>query len=140
MEQKTEKDILNVIKKANTSFLATIDGEGFPNMRAMLVPRKMVGIKEFWFTTNTSSNKVRQIQKNNKACIYFFDKKLLYHGVMLLGTAEVCTDEASKKEIWHFGDTMYYKQGVTDPDYCVIKFTAVKIKYYHAFKQEEFEV
>ena len=140
MEQKIEKEILNVIKKTKTSFIATVDEGGFPNMRAMLVPRKIIGLKEFWFTTNTSSNKVKQIGKNNKACVYFFDKKFLYHGVMLIGTAEVCTDQESRQAIWQFGDTMYYKKGVTDPDYAVIKFRAQKIKYYHAFKQEEFEV
>ncbi|MDR0850575.1 MAG: pyridoxamine 5'-phosphate oxidase family protein [Christensenellaceae bacterium] len=140
MEQKTEKQIMDVIKKSKTSFLATVDEQGFPNVRAMLTPRKIVSKKEFWFTTNTSSNKVKQIGKNSKACVYFFDKKFMYHGVMLLGVAEVCTDQESRKEIWKFGDTMYYKEGVNDPDYAVIKFRAQKIKYYHAFKQEEFEI
>ena len=37
-------------------------------------------------------------------------------------------------------DTMYYPQGVTDPDYCVLKFTAVKGRYYSNFKSEDFEV
>ena len=32
----------------------------------------------------------------------------------------------AKQMIWLEGDTMYYPQGVTDPDYCVLKFTAEK--------------
>ena len=35
--------------------------------------------------------------------------------------------------LWQEGDTMYYKEGVTDPDYCVLKFTAVKGRYYSNF-------
>ena len=35
-----------------------------------------------------------------------------------------------KREIWRAGDTMYYKQGVTDPDYCILKFTAIKGRHY----------
>ena len=39
---------------------------------------------------------------------------------MLRGTMEVLTDSASKEMIWQEGDTMYYPEGVTDPDYCVL--------------------
>ena len=40
---------------------------------------------------------------------------------MLKGIIEVLEDKESKEMIWQFGDTMYYKKGVTDPDYCVLK-------------------
>ena len=109
-------------------------------MKAMLKPRKRNGIKEFWFTTNTSSMRVAQYRKNPKACIYFYDRMFMYHGAMLVGTMEVLEDPVSKEMIWQRGDTMYYKQGVTDPDYCVLKFTATKGRYYSAFKSESFEV
>lgn len=33
---------------------------------------------------------------------------------------------------------MYYKQGVSDPDYCVLKFTAVKGRRYCDLKTESF--
>ncbi len=35
---------------------------------------------------------------------------------------------------------MYYKEGVTDPDYCVLRFTAFKGRYYSNFKSEDFEI
>jgi hypothetical protein len=38
------------------------------------------------------------------------------------------------------GDEMYYPNGVTDPDYCVLKFTAQNRRYYSKFKSENFEV
>ena len=38
---------------------------------------------------------------------------------MLTGTMEVLQDDKTKQEIWRTGNTMYYKQGLTDPDYCV---------------------
>ena len=40
---------------------------------------------------------------------------------MLVGTMEVLTDQESKNSIWKKGDTMFYKGGVTDPDYCALK-------------------
>ena len=59
---------------------------------------------------------------------------------MLRGTVEVLTDEESKRMIWHEGDEVYYAQGVTDPDYCVLKFTAQSGRFYKDFKSERFEV
>ena len=59
---------------------------------------------------------------------------------MLKGTMEVLHDSASKEMIWRQGDDMYYPKGVTDPDYCVLKFIAQNGRYYSNFKSENFEV
>lgn len=40
-----EKTIGNMIDKQTVSFIASIDEDGFPNMKAMLQPRKREGIK-----------------------------------------------------------------------------------------------
>ena len=64
----------------------------------------------------------------------------LLQGVMLRGTMEILTDSTSKEMIWQEGDTMYYPEGVTDPDYCVLKFTAFSGKYYSGFKSEDFTI
>ena len=133
------KTIGNLIDKASVSIISSVDEEGFPNSKAMLPPRKREDIKHFYFTTNTSSMRVRQYFHNPKACIYFFDKRF-FRGVMLRGTMEVLHDSASKEMIWKEGDDMYYPKGVTDPDYCVLKFTAQSGRYYSHFKSENFEV
>ena len=59
---------------------------------------------------------------------------------MLIGTMEVLEDAESKEMIWQDGDTTYYAQGVTDPDYCVLKFTAISGRYYSDFKSETFKI
>ena len=135
--QKIEK----FIRKRKISFVCSIDNENFPNVKAMLAPRKIVGIKEFYFSTNTSSMRVKQFRENPNASIYFYRKGLIkYTGVMLVGTMEVLTDQKIKNDIWRKGDTLFYKQGVTDPDYCVLKFTATKGRYYCDLATESFVV
>ncbi|WP_334308561.1 pyridoxamine 5'-phosphate oxidase family protein [Lacrimispora sp.] len=129
----------NLIDKQGVSFISSLDDDGFPNTKAMLPPRKRDGIKTFYFTTNTSSMRVSQFRKNPKACIYFCDKRF-FRGVMLKGTVEVLEDAASKEMIWQEGDTMYYPQGVTDPDYCVLKFIAQTGRFYANFNSENFLV
>lgn len=118
----------NMIDKTAVSIISSVDEAGFPNTKAMLPPRKRDGIKHIYFTTNTSSMRVKQYTDNPKACVYFFDKRF-FRGTMLKGTMEVLHDKISKKMIWLDGDQMYYPKGVTDPDYCVLKFTAQNGRY-----------
>lgn len=137
---KTRQQLMTFIEKQKTAFLGSVDEDGFPNMKAMFAPRKIDG-NCFYFSTNTSSMRVKQYRNNPKASVYFFNKgRFRYEGVMLIGTMEVLEDEKIKKEIWCTGDTMFYKQGVTDPDYCVLKFTAVKGRHYCDLKSESFTV
>lgn len=129
------------IDRQNVSFIGSVDGEGYPNMKAMLKPRKRNRLKEFWFSTNTSSMRVKQYLENPNACIYFYRKGLIkYTGIMLTGKMEVLTDSETKNMIWKKGDTVFYKGGVTDPDYCVLKFTASEGRYYCDLKTESFKV
>ena len=139
MMRNAEQTIGNLIDKQGVSFISSVGDDGFPNMKAMLPPRKREGIKIFYFTTNTSSMRVSQYRANPKACIYFYDKRF-FRGIMLKGTMEVLEDLASKEMIWHEGDTMYYAKGVTDPDYCVLKFTAEAGRYYTNFSSENFVI
>lgn len=139
MMRNIQQTIGNLIDKQSTAYIASIDERGYPNLRAMLAPRKRINIHTFYFTTNTSSSKIKQYHDNPKASIYFCDRRF-FRGVMLLGTMEVLEDAASKEMIWQESDTMYYKEGVTDPDYCVLKFTATSGKYYSNFSTEEFNI
>lgn len=134
-----EQTIGNIADKQRTAFIGSIDENGFPNIKAMLQPRKREGIKVFYFTTNTSSIRVAQFKQNDHACIYFCDNRF-FRGVMLRGKMEVLTDAVSKEMIWRDGDTEYYPEGVTDPDYCVLRFTAFSGRYYSNYHSEEFSI
>lgn len=129
------------IDKQKVSFICSLDNEKYPNLRAMLKPRKHNGLKEFYFSTNTSSMKVKQYRDNPKASIYFYHKGLIkYTGVMLKGKMEVLTDQETKSQLWRKGDILFYKKGVTDPDYCVLKFTATSGRYYSDLRTESFDI
>ncbi len=129
------------IGKQKVCFICSIDDENYPNVKAMLSPRKRIGLKEFYFSTNTSSMRVAQYRNNPNASIYFYHKGLIkYVGVMLKGKMEVLTDQETKNMIWEKGDTMFYKKGVIDPDYCVLKFTAESGRYYCDLKTESFDI
>lgn len=134
-----EKTVGGMADKAKTAYISYLDEDGFPTARAMLRPREREGIRTFWFSTNTSSRKVQAFRKNPKASVYFVDSRF-FRGASLSGTVEVLETAAARERIWRVGDTMYYPKGVTDPDYCVLRFTAQKGRYYSNFKSEDFEI
>lgn len=134
-----EQTIGALIDKSPLTQICYIDADGYPITKAMLKPREREGIKTFWFSTNTSSNKVKCFLRNPKSSIYFIDRRF-FRGISLAGYVEVLQTAEAKKRIWREGDTMYYPGGIEDPDYCVLKFTAEKGRYYSNFKSEDFEL
>ena len=134
-----EKTIGGIIDKSKVCYLGSVDSEGYPNAKAMLTIQEREGLRTLWFSTNTSSMRAAQFRANPKACVYFCDRRF-YRGAMLRGTVEVREDAATKERFWKPGDKLYYPLGVTDPDYCILKFTAIDGRYYSNFKSEDFEV
>ena len=129
--------VSELVDSQKTAFISSLDDEGFPNTKAMLAPRHREGLKTLYFTTNTSSIRVSQYRNNPKACVYFCNQDI-FRGLMLKGSMEILEDVFHKTMIWRDGDTLYYSQGVSDPDYCVLRFTAVSGRYYSDFQSENF--
>lgn len=134
-----EQTLENLIDRQTVAFIGSVDGAGFPCIKAMLAPRVRKGLEVFYFTTNTSSMRVAQYRRNPKAAVYFCDP-LSFEGFMLKGAMEVLEDAASRRLIWREGDTEYYPLGVDDPDYCVLRFTAESGRYYNEYHSENIEI
>ena len=132
-----EQTLSKFIDRQSTAFIGSLDADGFPNIKAMLAPRQREGLRVFYFTTNTSSLRVRQYRHNPQACVYFCDRRF-FRGVMFRGGMEVLEDLESKSAIWREGDTLYYPLGLLDPDYCVLRFTAESGRFYSKFRSEDF--
>ena len=134
-----EKTISNLIENQKISFISSVDEDGYPNTKAMLMPVKREGIKTFYWHTNSPSLRIKQYKKNPKACVYFYDKRF-FRGVMLKGTMKVLNDKKTKKEFWQNSFAMYYTGGADGGDFIVLKFTAKSGRYYSNFKSEDFEI
>lgn len=131
--------IEKLIASCSTAVLCSVDENGYPCAKAMLAPRRVEGVKEIWFSTNTSSQSVERYRANDKASVYFYDAAT-FQGVMLRGVMEVRHDAASKEALWQEGDEVYYPQGVTDPDYCVLRFVAENARFYADFHSEDIQL
>jgi general stress protein 26 len=143
MEPNMEKDAaiaesLALVERSIIAMLGTVDGNGHPNIKAMM-NMEHEGLKVVWFSTNTSSKRVAQILRNPKTCVYFVDADQ-FKGLMLVGTIEVLQDDKSRQRLWRPGCEKYYPLGVTDPNYSVLRFTASWGNYYHGLSNITFDI
>ena len=138
--QKDEavKEALALADRSTIAMLGTNGDEGYPNIKAM-IKMENEGLNRIWFGSNNSARRTGQLARDPKACVYFVDFEQ-WMGLMLVGEAEVLQDMESRRRLWRDGFEKYYPLGVTDPDYCVLRFTAGWGNYYHGLSNVTFEL
>ena len=112
-----------------------MDEKGYPATRALIQPVLIDG-DDIYFATYASSRKVAHYRNNPKACVYFYSKGQSFQGAEIKGEMQVLTDQATKSQFWKPFFKRFYKKGVTDPDYCILKFTGFEAQWFFDFKTE----
>jgi len=134
-----KKQCVRIMAQATVAYLTTVDARLGPQTRAMLnlrnkrtfpaLVRHYRGRDAFtvYFTTNRSSQKIKQIVRNGQACACFClpDE---WNGFMAGGKIEVVDDEKLKRAFWQEGWERYYHKGVDDPDYVVLRLRPAYLK------------
>ncbi|MGC9779635.1 MAG: pyridoxamine 5'-phosphate oxidase family protein [Candidatus Heimdallarchaeota archaeon] len=141
-----------LMKKALVGYLATIDSNGEPQIRAVenmrnpdKFPHEAKILSEYdqdinaYISTNTSSVKVTQIIENNSAAIYFCSP-VEYKGIMLQGYVEIINDSDLKKRIWQDSMLRYYPKGHTDPDHTILKLIPKYLKTWYNTRKDELKM
>lgn len=128
MSSKKEEAI-EFARQNPISQLVTIK-DGFPYSRIMYAA-KIEDDLTIWFATSESSRKISHIRENSNSCVTFH-KEGKY--LRITGRAEIFSDMESKKTIWKDDWTRYWKLGIDDPDYIVIKIKPVDAEYYDTEK------
>ena len=137
-KQEALTQSLELVENSAICMLGTNGGAGFPNIKA-LMNLKHEGLKRFWLSTNTSSQRVKQLRRDNRACLYYVNDKS-FKGLMLMGIVEILQDIESRKMLWAEGAEVYYPLGLEDPEYSVLRFTAEQGNYHHALQDMDFEI
>jgi general stress protein 26 len=120
--------------------VGTLDETGAPRVVAMIVAEKE-GLRRLWFSTNTSSEHVAQLERDSRASVYFAQwVESPWRGLTLGGRMEILRDRASRERLWEDGCERYYPKGVDDPDYAVLRFTAEWGKFYQYGTKMRFEI
>jgi general stress protein 26 len=138
MNTEIKNEIISLRKNGKTAFVSSVDENGYPTVKAMLVLENE-SMKTQYFSTNLSSRRAKQFMENPKAAVYFCNTEE-FKGLMFQGIMEVLTDKEHKEMLWRDGFEIYYPNGIIDEDYCVFRFTAEKGNYYHGLKNINFEI
>lgn len=125
-----------IMKASGTAVIALIDENGFPRASTISC-LKTEGINHAWFATGLSSGKVRCIRLNNKAGLCYCDGN---NNVTLMGTIEILTEPEIKKEMWVDWFINHFPDGETDPEYCILRFSAEKAVFWIDSKYNEFDL
>lgn len=120
--------------------VGTLDGEGSPRVISMIAAEKE-GLRTIWFSTNTSSEHVAQLEKDPRASVHFAQwESEPWRGLTLGGRMDVLRDRASRERLWEDGCERFYPKGVDDPDYTVLRFTAEWGKFYQFGTKMRFDI
>jgi len=106
--------------------LSLIDENGYPTGSTLSIS-KADGIQWMSFIGDISGNKERRISKCNKASVCLASSE---YNITLVGTMEIITDPAIKKEHWQEVFTNAYGVSWDDPQYCIFRFNT---EYYNLF-------
>ena len=136
MNDLFKSEITKLRGESKIAFISSINEDGYPQTKAMLV-LETDSLQTQYFSTNLSSKRVQQFLKNPKASVYYCNEPG-FKGALFTGTMEVCRDHDTKAFLWRDGCEIYYPKGVDDEDYCVYKFTAKTVNYYHGLNNITF--
>ena len=117
--QKEAIEQANILVKASrTAMMSYNDASGYPNVKGMGMITNN-SIKEIYFITSLSTNKVKQYKRDSKACLYFLNEKKEVV-IFLIGNIEIFTDIETKKNFWHNNFLSYFPGGAEDPELTIL--------------------
>jgi len=129
-------------RHVNTFILTCVGSDGYPLTKAVVPGKHRESLRELYFCTNTSSKFVAEVNKNPKASVYFFSRKMIvWKGCFLKGDMEIVTDMGMKERYWQDRfKGAYPEKSFTDPDFCVLRFKPRAGRFYANFTLEDFEI
>lgn len=124
----------SLMASAPCVYLATVDEEGLPHIRAvsnLRDKRQYRGLSGFfrevenpfvtYLATSAGSSKARHLRRNPRAALYFCQPERFF-GVMLSGSMEVVKDRDVKRRLWQSAWKAFWSRGPADPRYAVYRF------------------
>jgi general stress protein 26 len=128
-------------RSVSTFILTCIGADGYPLTKAVVPGKYRESLSELYFCTNTSSNFAAEISKNPKTSVYFFSRKIIWKGCLLIGKIEIVTDMGIKEKYWQNKFKNAYPQKFfTDPDFCLLRFVPKAGRFYAWYRIEDFEI
>lgn len=116
----------NLLSQCKNVTVVSIDEEGYPRPVQMSKIQTR-GFNEIWMATSSTSVKVNDFRKNNKAGLCYDHYG---DGVSMRGIVEIITNDAIRKEMWQEWFIHHFPGGATDPNYVLLHFTGTEATFW----------
>ena len=126
----------HIIKSCDAAYFGVIDENGYPNVSTVSTIRPD-SMFEAYFATGLNANKTKRIRRDKLSSVCYRSEG---NNVTLVGEAEILTDQETKDMCWQPWFINHFPQGKTDPNYCIIKFTAKRISLWIDAEGAEFTI
>lgn len=133
-KKESQQFTLSLMETTPAVYLATVDEQGFPHIRALTNLRdkkQFPGLQEFfkgqenpfitYLSTFSTSEKAKHIRHNPHTALYFSQPERFF-GVMLSGSIEITRDKTIKEALWQKEWLAFWPKGPSDPRYRVYRF------------------
>lgn len=118
-----------LIKKCSVATLTSINESGYPRTCVLSIA-KAESFSDIYFVSSKrskSNGKVMHFEVNPKASVCYF---LGGDSVTLIGNVEFVEDKALQEAVWNETDRRFFKKGIEDPKFRLIKFHTIEATFW----------
>lgn len=127
--KEIEDKASDLLDKCNTVTLASINEKGYPRI-CILTKQKNEGFNVIYFISSKRSalnGKITHFENNPKASVCY---SLNGNSVTLIGNVEFVENKELQSEIWDDSDLRFFKKGIDDPKYRLLRFTTIEATFW----------
>ena len=136
MEKASLQTIAEKMKDLDFCMMTTRDEKQVPHSRPMSNNGKVEYDGDSWILTYEDSNKVQQIENDNKVNLIYQTDDMLF--IDCYGKASIVKDKESLEEKWVDGLEQWFPEGIDTPGICLIKVSAERVTFWHKDQEGEY--
>lgn len=127
--RELEDKAIQLIKKCNVATLTSINEKGYPRT-CLLSIAKADDFSDIYFVTSKRSpinGKATHFEANSKSSVCYFSGG---DSVTLIGNVEFVDDRAIQEMVWNETDRKFFKKGIDDPKFRLLKFHTIEATFW----------
>lgn len=118
-----------LINKCKVATLTSINENGYPRTCVLSIA-KACGFRDIYFVTSKRSavnGKATHFENNPKSSVCYH---LNSDSVTLIGNVEFITDKTVLASVWNETDRKFFKKGIDDPKFRLLKFHTIEATFW----------
>lgn len=127
--QEIEQKATALIEKCSVATLTSITEKGYPRTCVLSIA-KAEGFSDIYFITSKRSHingKATHFETNSKASVCYYTEG---DSVTLIGNVEFIEDKTLQESVWNETDRKFFKNGIDDPKFRLIKFHTLEATFW----------